>query len=192
MPEHIEGKGQRVAYVRVSSADQNPARQVEAIGESADRIFTDHVSGSTTDRPALEELLAYVRDGDQVIVSSMDRLARSTADLHSLVDGLTDRGVGVQFLKEGLAFHPGQSDPTARLLLGVMGSIAEFERAIIRERQREGIALAKERGVYRGRRSIDDTKLEAAQALVGDGLTVTKACRQVGVSRSTYYARIAG
>ncbi|BBQ42439.1 TPA: recombinase family protein [Escherichia coli] len=141
--------GQRIGYVRVSSFDQNPERQLEQI--QVDKVFTDKASGKDTRRPELERLLAFVREGDTVVVHSMDRLARNLDDLRRLVQGLTQRGVRIEFLKEHLTFT-GEDSPMANLMLSVMGAFAEFERALIRERQREGIALAKQRGAYRGRK----------------------------------------
>ena len=141
--------GQRIGYVRVSSFDQNPERQLENI--SLNKVFTDKASGKDTKRPELEALLAFAREGDTVVVHSMDRLARNLDDLRRLVQMLTKRGIRIEFVKEGLHFT-GEDSPMANLLLSVMGAFAEFERALIRERQREGIALAKKRGAYRGRK----------------------------------------
>ncbi|MQI91023.1 recombinase family protein, partial [Escherichia coli] len=115
------------------------------------KVFTDKASGKDTQRPQLEALLSFVREGDTVVVHSMDRLARNLDDLRRLVQKLTQRGVRIEFLKEGLVFT-GEDSPMANLMLSVMGAFAEFERALIRERQREGIALAKQRGAYRGRK----------------------------------------
>ena len=140
--------GQRVGYVRVSTLDQNPERQLDQV--ILDRIFTDKASGKDTSRPQLVELLSFVREGDTAVVHSMDRLARNLDDLRKLVQQLTQRSVRVEFLKESLTFT-GEDSPMSQLLLSVMGAFAEFERALIRERQREGIALAKSRGVYKGR-----------------------------------------
>ena len=132
--------GQRVGYVRVSSADQHADRQLD--GVSVERTFVDRASGGDTQRPELEALLQFVRHGDTVVVHSMDRLARNLSDLLHLVQSLTARGVAVEFLKEHLSFT-GEDAPMATLMLSVMGAVAEFERTLIRERQREGIALAK-------------------------------------------------
>jgi DNA invertase Pin-like site-specific DNA recombinase len=140
--------GQRVGYIRVSSVGQNPARQLD--GVELDRVFADTVSGKSATRPQLQAMLAYVRDGDTVIVHSMDRLARNLDDLRRLVRELTGRRVAVQFIKEQLTFTAADS-PMVTLLLSVLGAFAEFERALIRERQLEGIALAKARGAYKGR-----------------------------------------
>ena len=150
--------GQVIGYVRVSTVDQNPERQVvaiqAAIGAEPDRWFTDHSSGGSTDRPALAAMLTHVRDEDVIVVSSMDRLARSVVDLDQLVSQLTGRGVTVRFLKEGLTFQAArQADPLAVFQLQVMGAFAQLERALIRDRQREGIEAAKARGVYGAERA---------------------------------------
>lgn len=167
--------------------EQHPDRQYEALGEVT-RTFEDRASGGTTKRPALVQLLAWVRDGDTVRVASMDRLARSTVDLHALVDGLASRGVSVQFVREGLTFGPGTSDPTSRLLLGVMGSVAEFERAIIRERQAEGIAVAKDKGVYRGRGlRLTAEQVGEARERVESGVPLARVAREAKVSKQTLY-----
>ncbi len=142
-------QGQRIGYVRVSSFDQNPERQLEHV--EVGKVFTDKASGKDTQRPELDSLLAFVREGDTVVVHSMDRLARNLDDLRRLVQKLTKRGVRIEFVKESLTFT-GEDSPMANLMLSVMGAFAEFERALIRERQREGIALAKQRGAYRGRK----------------------------------------
>ena len=141
--------GQRIGYTRVSTLDQQTDRQIEGI--VVDRMFTDKASGEDTRRPALDELRGFVREGDTVVVHSMDRLARNLDDLRHLVKQLTERGERIEFIQESLTFT-GEDSPMANLMLSVMGAFAEFERALIRERQREGIALAKKRGVYRGRK----------------------------------------
>lgn len=141
--------GQRIGYIRVSTLDQNPDRQLE--GAQVSKVFTDKASGKDTQRPQFDVLLGLVREGDTLVVHSMDRLARNLDDLRCLVQQLTGRGVRIEFIKEGLTFT-GEDSPMANLLLSVMGAFAEFERELIRERQREGIALAKQRGAYRGRK----------------------------------------
>src|SRR5215212_8374867 len=141
--------GQRVGYIRVSTLDQEAGRQLEGI--QLDRTFTDHASGKDTKRPQLEELLSFVRTGDTVFVHSMDRLARNLDDLRRIVQALTNKGVRIEFVKENLTFT-GEDSPMASLMLSVMGAFAEFERSLIKERQREGIALARKRGAYRGRK----------------------------------------
>jgi len=177
--------GQRIGYVRVSSFDQNPERQLEQV--PIDRVFTDKASGKDTKRPELERALAFVREGDTLVVHSMDRLARNLDDLRRLVQQLTKRGVGVSFVKESLTFT-GEESPMANLMLSVMGAFAEFERALIKERQREGIALAKQRGAYRGRKQA----LSAAQAAelrrrADAGEPKAAIARAFGISRETLY-----
>ncbi len=142
-------QGQRIGYVRVSSFDQNPERQLEQVKVS--KVFTDKASGKDTLRPQLEAMLDFVREGDTVVVHSMDRLARNLDDLRQLVQKLTKRGIRIEFIKESLSFT-GEDSPMANLMLSVMGAFAEFERALIHERQREGIALAKQRGLLPGSR----------------------------------------
>ena len=142
-------KGQRVGYVRVSTLDQNTERQLDGI--KLDKVFTDKASGRDTKRPQLAAALEYVREGDTLIVHSLDRLARNVDDLRRIVRELNERGVSVEFVKNRLTFSGG-ADPTARLMLTMLGAFAEFERELIRERQREGIAIAKAKGVYKGRK----------------------------------------
>ncbi|SAS13025.1 TnpR resolvase [Klebsiella pneumoniae] len=176
---------QQCRYVRVSSFDQNPERQLEQI--QVDKVFTDKASGKDTRRPELERLLAFVREGDTVVVHSMDRLARNLDDLRRLVQGLTQRGVRIEFLKEHLTFT-GEDSPMANLMLSVMGAFAEFERALIRERQREGIALAKQRGAYRGRKkSLSSERIAELRQRVEAGEQKTKLAREFGISRETLY-----
>ena len=177
--------GQRVGYIRVSALDQRTERQLEQT--PVDRLFSDQVSGKDTLRPQLTALLTFVREGDTVVVHSMDRLARNLEDLRRLVRELTARGVRVEFVKEGLTFT-GEDTPMATLLLSVMGAFAEFERALIRERQREGIALAKRRGVYRGRKkalSVTQAQDLRRRALAGEAKAAL--AREYGISRETLY-----
>ena len=185
--------GQILGYVRISSTDQNPARQVAAIGE-VEETFTDHVSGaSRAERTALATMLRHARRGDTVRVASMDRLARSVIDLASIVVELTGRGVAVEFAAERLSFKPGGEDPFATFQLHLLGAVAQLERSLIRERQREGIALAKERGVYRGRaRRLDDAQVADARALVETGVPKTKIARDLGCSRRVLYDALTG
>jgi DNA invertase Pin-like site-specific DNA recombinase len=177
--------GQRIGYRRVSSYDQNPERQLEGI--QVDRLFTDKVSGKDTRRPELDRLLAFVREGDTVVVHSMDRLARNLDDLRRLVQGLTGRGIRIEFVKECLAFT-GEDSPLANLMLSVMGAFAEFERALIKERQREGIALAKQRGAYRGRKkSLSANQTSELKRRIGAGESKAQVARDFGISRETVY-----
>lgn len=180
----------RIGYVRVSSLDQNPDRQIEDLkAQQAEKIFMDKVSGKNTDRPELQRMLSFIREGDTLIVHSLDRLARNLADLLTMVQDLTCRGVSVIFLNERLSFEAGaDASPTSKLMLSMIGAFVEFERSMIRRRQAEGIALAKERGVYKGRpRSISDETLETVNALVEQGVPLATAAKKVGISRSTVY-----
>ena len=189
IPEQSEViSGQKVGYARVSSKDQNLERQTAALKkEKCFRIFDDTVSGSSTDRPGLDGALNYVRPGDQLVVTSMDRLARSLIDLHRLVDDLTARDVSVKFLKEGQTYSL-NSTPIAKLMLGLLGSVAEFERSIIRERQAEGIARAKARGVYKGRaKALSDEQLAQAQEWVNAGVPKAEVARRLSIGRTTLY-----
>jgi DNA invertase Pin-like site-specific DNA recombinase len=177
--------GQRVGYVRVSSVGQNPRRQLDGI--PLDRVFTDTVSGRSTNRPQLAALLGFVRAGDTVIVHSMDRLARNLDDLRRLVRELTGRGVAVEFATERLRFG-GEDAPMATLLLSVLGAFAEFERALIRERQLEGIALAKARGAYTGRKpALTGAQAEALRTRAAAGEPKAGLAREFGISRQTLY-----
>lgn len=126
LPMNHSSKGQRVGYVRVSSLDQNTARQLE--GMELERIFEEKLSGKDTARPQLEAMLAYLREGDTLVVHSMDRLSRNLDDLRSLVAQLTRKGVKVEFVKENLSFS-GEASPMSQLMLSVMGAFAEFESA---------------------------------------------------------------
>jgi DNA invertase Pin-like site-specific DNA recombinase len=178
-------KVQRVGYIRVSTLDQREDRQLE--GVALDRRFIDRVSGKDVKRPQLMALLSFVREGDTVVCHSMDRLGRNMDDLRKLVFSLTERGVRVEFRKENLIFT-GEDSPMANLLLSVMGAIAEFERQLIRERQREGIALAKKRGVYKGRPTT--LKAEVVASLVERlkaGEKPSELAREFGISRMTLH-----
>lgn len=177
--------GQRLGYVRVSTLDQKGDRQLDGIG--VDRTFTDRASGRDAERPELQSLLGFAREGDTVVVHSMDRLARNLDDLRRLVRDLTGRGVRIEFVKEGLTFT-GEDSPMATLLLSVMGAFAEFERALIRERQREGIELAKARGVYRGRRrSLLPDQVAELRQRADQGAPRAQLAREYGISRETVY-----
>ena len=184
--------GQKIGYARVSSKDQNLDRQLAALKkEKVFRVFTDTVSGSSTQRPGLDGALNYVRAGGQLIVVSMDRLARSLIDLHRLVDDLTERGVSVKFLKEGQVYSQ-DSTPVAKLMLGLLGSVAEFERSIIRERQAEGIAKAKARGVYKGRAKVlNEEQIMQAREWVSAGIPKAEVARRLGIGRTTLYKYLA-
>jgi len=177
--------GQRIGYIRVSTLDQQTERQLDGI--ALDQTFTDKASGKDTKRPQLELLLRFARRGDTVVVHSMDRLARNLDDLRRIVHTLTGKGVRIEFVKEQLAFT-GEDSPMASLLLSVMGAFAEFERALIHERQREGIALAKQRGAYRGRKkALSAAAVTELRARITAGLSKAKVAREFGISRQTLY-----
>jgi len=181
--------GQRVGYQRVSTVDQNTERQLD--GVPVDQMFTDKASGKDTNRPQLAEALRYARKGDTLVVHSMDRLARNLDDLRRIVRELTGQGVRVEFVKESLTFS-GDDSPMNTLLLSMLGAVSEFERSMILERQREGIAIAKAAGKYRG----GQPKLSDAQAaeLAGRkqaGESVAALARDYGVSRQTVYRYVA-
>jgi DNA invertase Pin-like site-specific DNA recombinase len=181
--------GQRVGYVRVSTADQNTDRQLDGI--ELDRVFTDHISGATRNRPQLTDLRRYVRDGDTVVVHSMDRLARNLDDLRALVREFTDAGVAVEFVREHMTFT-GKDSPMQQLMLSLLGAVAEFERALIRERQREGIELAKKRGVYKGRRpSLTAAQVAELRAQAAAGVPKTQLAKQYEIHRDTVYRYLA-
>lgn len=179
---------QLVGYLRVSSLDQNLARQLEAIGE-VDRVFSDKVSGGSREsRVALEECIKYIRNGDVVRVASMDRLARSLRDMRDIVDEILGKGASVEFVKEGQSYSPDTNDPLSRLMLHMLAAFAEFERSLIRERQAEGIRIAKAAGAYRGRAAkLTDQQLSEALRMIGEGIPKAQVARQFGVNRSTLY-----
>jgi DNA invertase Pin-like site-specific DNA recombinase len=179
-------KGQRIGYKRVSTVDQNTTRQLE--GVAVDEVFEDKASGkSTAQRPALEAMFKHVRKGDVVLCHSMDRMARNLDDLRRIVLGLTSRGVRVEFTKEGLSFT-GEDSALSKLLLSVMGAFAEFERSLILERQREGIAIAKATGKYKGRKrtlGLDVVVELRRRAELGE--SKAQLARQYRISRETVY-----
>jgi DNA invertase Pin-like site-specific DNA recombinase len=171
-----------IGYVRVSTIDQNTARQLD--GVVLDRLFEDKASGASTNRPQLQSMLDFVREGDTIHVHSIDRLARSLRDLQDLIETLTGRGIAICFHKEGLTFD-GMPSSFQTLQLQVIGAVAEFERAITKERQREGIAKAKERGVYANRSR--KVQVDRVAALKADGMGATQIARATGISRAHVY-----
>lgn len=179
---------QTIAYARVSTLDQNLARQEAAFKGfgHVDRIFSDKASGKdTAGRAGLQECLDYVRSGDTLIVASMDRLARSLPDLLKIVHDLSAKGVTVRFLKEGLTFD---GSAHADFLLGIFGSVAQFERALIRERQQEGIEIAKTEGKYKGRApKLNEEQQGTVRQLKAEGVTVAEISRRFNISRQAIY-----
>ena len=179
--------GHKIGYVRVSSIDQNEARQLADI--QLDKVFTDKCSGGIRKRPALTECLEWCRAGDSLHVHSIDRLARDLNDLQGIVKQLTNNGVTVYFEKEGLTFNSDTSNPMNTLMLQMMGAFAQFERAMIKERQREGIALAQKRGAYRGgrKRALSPEQITDLKARIDKGEKKAKVAREMGISRETLY-----
>ncbi|MBP0939986.1 recombinase family protein [Pseudomonas alliivorans] len=170
-----------VGYKRVSTVDQTTARQLD--GMTFAQVFEDKVSGSTTQRPALQEMLRYVREGDTIHVHSIDRLACSLVDLLGLVSDLKARGVNVHFHKENLLFT-NEQNANQDLMLSMMGAVvAQFERSMIKERQREGIAGAKARGTYKG--GVKTTNADAIRTHVANGASYRDTAKALGVSLST-------
>jgi DNA invertase Pin-like site-specific DNA recombinase len=180
-------KSQRIGYIRVSTVDQNTDRQLS--GLELDRVFTEHASGKNVgERPALQQMITFIRDGDDVYVHSMDRLARNLRDLLSLVEQINQKGVTLHFVKENLSFHPNsEENPMATLMLSLLGAVAQFERSLILERQREGIAKAKAKGVYKGRKPLDPKLIEKARALHLSGMSIVSVASQLGVGKSALY-----
>ena len=174
----------KIGYRRVSSESQNLDRQ----DLDCDKIFEEKVSGAKRDRDALAQMIEFAREGDKVIVWSIDRLARDLRDLQDIISTLNDKGVSISFLKEKLTFSGDSDDAFARLQLQMMGAFAEFERNIIRSRQAEGIARAKAHGVYKGRKKTVDTK--RILTMKSEGHSVTEIAELVGVSRMTVYRYI--
>lgn len=180
--------GQNVGYVRVSTLLQNTSRQLD--GVALHKVFEDHASGKDTARPQLTACLAHLREGDTLHVHSMDRLCRNLDDLRKIVKELTSRGVTVKFHKENLSFT-GEDSPMSNLLLSMLGAVAEFERSLILERQREGIAIAKDQGKYKGRKpSLDEQRVLELRRRAGAGEKKTALAREFGISRETIYTYI--
>lgn len=173
----------RIGYRRVSSIDQNLARQ--DLGE-VDKLFEEKLSGaSAKDRPQLQAMIEFAREGDEVVIYSIDRMARDLRDCLNIVTTLNNKGVTVTFLSERLSFAGGTDDPFAKLQLHLMSAFAEFERAIIRKRQAEGIHKAKQRGIYKGRPPT--ANVAAIMALHREGHGATHIARTLNISRATVY-----
>ena len=174
-----------VGYKRVSSIDQNTDRQLE--GVELDKLFVDKVSGKDTNRPQLTAALDYVREGDVFVVHSMDRLARNLEDLRRIVRELTGNGVTVKFVKESLTFT-GNDSPMNTMLLSMLGAVAEFERSMILERQREGIAIAKAKGKYKGGKpKLSEEQVNELKSRRANGESPSVLAKEYGVSRATVY-----
>lgn len=177
--------GQKVGYVRVSSFDQNTARQLDGI--TLDKIFKEKRSGKNTQRPILQECLAYVRDGDTLYVHAIDRLARNAKDLLNLVEELIAKGVTIIFCKNNLTFSSHSKDHMAKLQLTMLAAFSEFERDLIKERQLEGIAIAKANGKYSGRRKITEDIIDQAKIRIVAGEPLSVVSKSLCVSRQSLY-----
>ena len=178
-------QGKRIGYIRVSSVDQNTERQLD--GVTLDKVFTDKASGKDANRPQLQAALEYLREGDLLIVHTMDRLARNTEDMLRTVRELTGKGVAVEFVKENLTFS-GSDDPMSTLMLTMLAGFAQFERSLIKERQREGIAIAKTKGVYKGRKpALSPEQTAELRRKVEGGEQKTTVAAHFGISRETLY-----
>jgi DNA invertase Pin-like site-specific DNA recombinase len=178
--------GQRIGYQRVSTVDQNTDRQLD--GVELDKVFMDKASGKDTNRPELVRAIDYAREGDTLVVHSMDRLARNLEDLRRIVRELTGQGIKVEFVKENLTFTGDADSAMNTLLLSMLGAVAEFERSMILERQREGIALAKAAGRYKGRKAaLTDQQADELRARLAGGESVTALAKEYGISRQTVY-----
>ena len=180
----------KIGYIRISTTDQNTARQellMEQLG--VDELYIDRMSGKNTNRPELQKMMEYVRRGDTVIVESISRFARNTRDLLELVEKLSAKGVEFVSKKEAID----TTTPTGKFMLTVFGAVAELEREYILQRQREGIAIAKANGVYKGRKPIQPPELEKVMTRwQRREITAAEAMRQMGMSKSTFYRRVKG
>ncbi|ARO87962.1 transposase [Nitrosospira lacus] len=180
-------KTQRIGYTRVSSLDQNAERQLDGI--ELDITFTDKASGKDTKRPQLQAALKHARLGDTLIAHSMDRLARNCEDMLRIVRELNDKGVSVEFVKENMTFAAGKDDPRSTLMFTMLSAFSQFERSMIKERQREGIAIAKSKGVYKGGKP----KLTQEQVTIlrekaaAEGANKSELAKELGISRETLY-----
>ena len=191
MSNSTSTKGHIIGYARVSSVDQDTARQLEALNQlGLDRLFEDKASGKDIHRPALKEAMTYARTGDTLVVHSLDRLARNLIDLLNIVEELNAKGVSVKFIKENQVYTTSEADPFAKLTLQMLGAFAQFERSLIRERQREGIALAKEAGAYLGRKhALSDEQVKELVSLdkSNNGKNRKALADKFGISRTSLY-----
>ncbi len=173
-----------IGYIRVSTVEQNTARQLD--GLELDKVYTDKCSGKDTDRPQLKVMLEHLREGDTVHVHDISRMARNVGNLLDLVESLRNRGVTLKFHKENMTFTPDKNDPMQELMLTMLGGIYQFERSMILERQREGIAIAKAEGKYKGRpKSIDRKRVKQ---MLDDGTSIRKIAAQLNISPSSVQA----
>ena len=175
-------------YIRVSTALQNTDRQL--LNVSSNREYTDKLSGKDTNRPQLQAMLDNLREGDIINVHSMDRLARNVQDLLSLIDTIMKKGTTIKFHKENLTFEANKkTDAFQKLMLTLLGAVSEFEREIILERQREGIAIAKQKGKYKGgKKKLSNEQINEIKAVVMDRTTnISQLAKKYNVTRQTIY-----
>lgn len=174
-------------YIRVSTTDQNTERQLLDI--PCDRAYIEKISGKNTDRPELQAMLLNIRSGDILNIHEMSRLARNTRDLLNLVEEITAKGATIIFHKENLTFKgDGKQDPYQKMMMTMLGAVAELERNLILERQREGIALAKLHGKYKGGQpKLTAQQVKEIKALVNNRTPITQIARQYNISRRTVY-----
>ena len=180
--------GKIIGYARVSTEDQNMTRQLEAL-KDVDVLFTDELSGKNMKRDGLQAMLRYARRGDTIRTKSIDRLARSTRDLLTMLDDLQERGVNVEFLDTP---HLNTSTKEGRFFITVLGALAELERTTIRERQAEGIAIAKAAGKYRQEPKLSRDDVELAKMMIEEGVSKVSVAKDLGVCRSTLYSALNG
>lgn len=178
----------KIGYIRISTTDQNTARQEVMMKElGVEQVFIDRMSGKNTDRPELKRMINFVREGDVVIVESISRFARNTKDLLELVDQLTEKQVEFISKKEAID----TTTPTGKFMLTVFGAVAELEREYILQRQKEGIAIAKQNGVYKGRKPIEHPKFREVVAIWKEGeITATEAMKRLDMKPSTFYRKV--
>lgn len=180
----------KIGYIRISTTDQNTARQEVLMQElGVDQVFIDRMSGKNTDRPELKRMMTFVREGDMVIVESISRFARNTRDLLELVERLTAKGVEFVSKKEAID----TTTPSGKFMLTIFGAVAELEREYILQRQREGIAIAKTQGVYKGRKPIDRPEFKQVVALWRQGtISAVEAMKRLDMKPSTFYRKVKG
>lgn len=178
-------KGKKIGYKRVSTAEQNPDRQLE--GMPLDKVFIEYASGKSVKRPELYNLLDYVREDDIIYIHSIDRLARNVRDLYDIVDKLLEKKCSIHFVKQNIIFDGNQS-AMSNLLFLMLGAIAEFEYSLIKERQLEGIAIAKKEGRYKGKVSkINKQMIETIKEKMKTRLSKKQIAKDLGISRITLY-----
>lgn len=174
-------------YIRVSTVEQNTERQLKNI--ACDRIYEEKISGKDTNRPQLQAMLSNIRSGDVINIHEMSRLARNTRDLLNLVEEITSKGATVVFHKENLVFKGNEKqDPYQKMMMTMLGAVAELERSILLERQREGIAIAKAKGKYKGgKNKLTEEQIAELNMLHTQGMPIVRIAKQFKITRPTVY-----